>query len=260
MKMSARVFFSAALMGLAAMAAKPAEAGLVGLWEFENGGNLTAATVGANLTLTGSQAATAGSGGSFDQGASQLGIGDYYTVTHGIGPNGGGSYVNEYTVLWDIMYPAATASSWKTFWQTSTANANDGDLFIRPAGPQGAIGTGDTGYSTNTTNADTWYRVVLSVDNGSHFRVYVDGNEWLNGNVQPVDGRFSLDPIFHVLADEDGDDALMNLSNLAIWDEALDAAAIGALGGAGRQIAIPEPTTLAMAVLALAGALRFRRR
>lgn len=255
-----RACFSAALVALAAIAARPADAGLVGLWEFEDSGNLTAATVGADLALTGSQAASAGSGSVFDQGASQLGIGDYYTVTHGIAANGGGTYVNEYTVLWDIMYPAATAGSWKTFWQTSVTNANDGDLFIRPAGPQGAIGTADTGYTTNTTNPDSWYRVVLSVANGNHFRVYVDGNEWLNGNIQPVDGRFSLDPIFHVFADNDGDDALMNLSNLALWDQALDANAIVALGGAGREIAIPEPATLVMAGLAIAGALRLRRR
>lgn len=259
MKLTARGFFFAALMSWAAIAGQPAKAGLVGLWEFENAGNLTAATVGADLAVTGSDAATAGSGTLFDQGASQLDVGDYYTVTHGIAANGGGAYVNEYTVLWDIMYPAATAGSWKTFWQTNVANSNDGDLFIRPSGPQGAIGTADTGYTTNTTTADTWYRVVISVDNGSHFRIYVDGNEWLNGNIQPVDGRFSLDPVFHVFADNDGDDALMNLSNLALWDQALDANAVGALGGAGRQI-VPEPTTLVLVGLAILGGLRLRRR
>lgn len=260
MKLTARGFISAAAVALAAIVGPSAEAGLVGLWEFENAGNLPAATVGTNLTLTGSQAAVAGSGTIFDQGASRLGVGDYYTVTHGIAANGGGAYVNEYTVLWDIMYPAASAGSWKTLWQTSVGNANDGDLFIRPSGPQGAIGTGDTGYSANTTTSDTWYRVVMSVDNGSHFNVYVDGNLWLNGNIQPVDGRFSLDPVFHVFADNDGDDAPMNLSNLAIWDQALDANAVGALGGAGRQLAVPEPTALVLVGLAVLGGLQIRRR
>jgi len=260
MKVTPSIVSSATLLMLTALGIHSAQGALVGLWEFENPGNLTSATIGSDLALTGTDAAVAGSGTPSDMGASQLGVGDYYTATHGIAPNGGGSYVNEYTILWDVMYPTATAGSWKTLWQTSTANANDGDLFIRPSGPQGALGTFDTGYTTNTTSPDTWYRVVVSVDNGSFFRIYVDGNEWLDGNVQPVDGRFSLDPVFHALADENGDDALMSLSNLAVWDTALDANAIGALGGAGRALAVPEPAAMLLALLALAGVRGLRRR
>jgi hypothetical protein len=250
----------ASLVLTVALSTHSASGALVGLWQFENPGNLTAATIGTNLTLTGTQTAAAGSATPSDTGASRLGVGDYYTVTHGIGANGGGLYVNEYTILWDVMYPAATAGSWKTLFQTAVGNSNDGDLFIRPSGPQGAIGVGDTGYSTNTTAADTWYRIVASVDNGSHFRVYVNGNEWLNGPGQPLDLRFSLDPVFHVFADNDGDDATMNLSNLAIWDGALTAEAIGALGGAGRALAVPEPASVVFVLFAAICAAAIRRR
>lgn len=246
-----------ALCALLALGSHSACANLVGLWEFEDSGNLTAATIGSDLALTGADGAVAGSGTPSDLGASQLGVGDYYTVTHGIAPNGGGSYVNEFTILWDVMYPADTAGSWKTFWQTNTANSNDGDLFISPTGD---IGVAATGYTVNTTSPDTWYRVVVSVDNDAFYRIYVNGNEWLDGAIQPVDGRFSLDPVFLVFADNDGDDALMNLSNLAVWDTALDAGAVGALGGAGRAIAVPEPATLLLAFLGLAGAVTLRRR
>lgn len=242
------------LMMFAMVVAQAADGALVGLWEFETPGNLAAATVGGDLVLVGADTAAAGSGTLSDTGASQLDVGSYYTVTHGIAANGGGSYVNEYTLLWDIMYPAATAGNWKTFLQTNVANSNDGELFIRPSDPQGAIGVGDAGYTTNTTGADTWYRVVLSVANGSHFKVYVDGNEWLDGSVQPVDGRFSLDPAFHILADNDGDDALMNVSNFAVWDTALDASAVANLGGAGRALnVIPEPASVALLVLCAVG-------
>jgi hypothetical protein len=231
----------------------------LGLWEFENPSALNAATIGSNLVLTGTDGASAGSGTPADSGAAKLDIGSYYTVTHGIAANGGGAYVNEYTMLWDIMYPQATAGSWKTLLQTNVANTNDGDLFIRPTNPQGAIGVGDTGYSTNTTSADTWYRVVLSVANGSQFKIYVDGNEWLNAPGQPVDMRYSLDPVFLLLADEDGDDALMNVSNFAIWDTALDANAVAALGRAGGALGIPEPASMALVMLCAAMAACRRR-
>jgi hypothetical protein len=261
MKVTRSIVSAATLLMLTALGIQPALGAPVGLWEFETAANLKSATIGTDLSLTGTDAAVAGSGTPSDLGASRLGVGDYYTVTHGIGANGGGSCcTNEFTILWDLMYPTATAGNWKNLWQTAQPNNNDGDLFIRPSSPQGAIGTFDTGYTTNTTSPDTWYRVVVSVDNGSFFRVYVDGNEWLNGASQTVDGRFSLDPIFHVFADNDGDDALINVSNLAIWDSALDANAIGALGGAGRALAIPEPSSAFLAFLALAGVLRFRHR
>jgi hypothetical protein len=257
MRVTPSIVSSATLLVLTALGIHSAQGALVGLWEFENAGSLTSATIGSNLALTGADAAVAGSGTPSDTGASRLGIGDYYTATHGIAANGGGSFVNEYTILWDVMYPAATAGNWKTFLQTTPTNANDRELFVNP---NGTIGVAATGYSANATTADTWYRVVASVDNGSFYRLYVNGNEWLNGTIQTVDGRFSLDPVFHAMADNDGDDALMNLSNLAIWDSALDANAIVALGGAGRALAVPEPASMMLAFLALAGVLGGRRR
>ena len=256
MKVTPTLVASATLFALTALGSQPVLGALVGLWEFENAGSLTSATIGNDLALTGADAAVAGSGTPSDMGASQLGVGDYYTVTHGIAPNGGGSYVNEFTILWDIMYPTATAGNWKTLWQTSTSNSNDGELFISPLAD---VGVAATGYTANTTSPDTWYRVVVSVDNDSFYRIYVDGNEWLDGAVQPVDGRFSLDPVFHALADNDGDDALMNLSNLAVWDTARRQCGWRP-GGAGRAIAVPEPASMLLAFLALAGVLRLRRR
>lgn len=247
----------------AALLVSPASAGLTGLWEFENPGSLSTATIGSNLVLVGSDAAVAGSGSAVDQGATAVGVGSHYRVFHGAAPNGGGdgTYVNQFSILWDVSFPPSSAGAWRTFWQSNTTNDinNDGELFIRPSGPQGAIGVGDMGYSTNTLAADVWYRVVLTVENGVSSKVYVDGVEWLDGGPEPVDGRFSLDtitsasgnPFFLALGDNDGDDALMNLSNLAVWDTALDANAVIALGGAGRAIGIPEPTALALVAIGL---------
>lgn len=249
--------------GLMTILISTTQAELVGLWEFEEGGDLTIATQGADLVLTGTDAAVPGSGTGVDAGAAQLGAGDYYTATHGIAPKGGNSFVNEWTLVMDVSYPEASAGSWMTFYQTNTSNSNDGDAFIRNAGPTGAIGVGATGYSTDVTVADTWYRVVFSVDNSSHHKTYVNGVEWVDGGAQGVDGRFSLDPIMHFFADNDGDDATINVSNIALYDQALNTGQVISLGGAGRAIpSIPEPasaviTLLTMIALAVAHRKRF---
>jgi hypothetical protein len=241
----------------AVVSAGSAQAALRGLWEFEDGGNLTAATLGADLALTnpnGTEAAAPGSGTVFDMGAAQLGVGDYYTADHGIAPNGGGSFVNQYTLLFDLNYPEATKGSWRTLFSTATdITAGDGEYFIHPADE--SWGVGDLGYTdgdpvgTFFSSADTWYRAVLTFDLGNANSLYIDGN--LVGVLDPssIDSRFSLEPIVHILGDNDGDDGLMAISNLAIWDETLSASAVAALGGAGRQIPIPEPTSLALMLL-----------
>jgi len=196
-----------------------------------------------------------------DAGAAQLGVGDYYTATHGIAPNGGGNFVNKWTLAMDVSYPAASVGSWMTFYQTNSANSNDGEAFIRNSGPTGAVGVGAVGYSTDLTAADTWYRVVFSVDNSSHHKTYVNGIEWIDGGGQGVDGRFSLDPIVHFFADNDGDDATINVSNIAIYDLALSAGQVSSLGGAGRAIrAIPEPASAIVALLVVAPMAVLRRR
>ena len=55
-----------------------------------------------------------------------------YVMTHGIAPNGGGSYVNHYTLIMDIMFPAASSGQWRSLFQTNPGNSNDGDLFVNP--------------------------------------------------------------------------------------------------------------------------------
>ena len=239
MKLRALIFLTL-LIGLPATT----QAGLVGLWEFENSSNLSEATIGNDLT-GGDPTIVPVAGISGGDGAASVSKGSEFTVTHGIAPNGGGSFVNEYTWLMDISYPAASAGKWMSLFQTNTGNSNDGDLFVRNS--DAAIGISGPGYTANTTLADTWYRLILSVDNDSHFRIYVDGSQWLDGVAQSTDGRFALDPFFHILADENGDDETTFISNFAVWDEALDANAASALGGAGA--AIPEPSGILLALI-----------
>ncbi len=215
----------------------------VGFWEFDFAIDPTLATLGNDLLLVGSLGTLPGQGGS--DGSVDLGPGSHFILDHDIpAGTGGGSEVNEYTLLFDVRYPSS--SPWKALFQTDTSNGNDGELFIRTG--SGTVGTaaGLGGYSANATSTDTWYRIVMTVDNGSARKVYVDGAEWNGGNAGSLDDRYSLAETLLIFADENGEDGLIEVTNLAIWDEALTPAGIAALANAGDFIVnapTPEPNS-----------------
>jgi len=229
--------------------------GLKDLWEFSDAGDLTAATVGNDLVLAGDGVHMAMAGVGADDGAVSIGIGSYYECTSGIAANGGGSYVNEYTLLFDIKYPTSSAGQWRCFMQTNTANSNDGDYFIHPSDE--SWGVASIGYTDNATvgefysSPDTWYRAVMSVDMGDtnpFFKLYIDGTlVATHTSGLGLDGRHSLytDPAVSLLlfADESGEDAEMHYSTVAIWDRPLTAEEIAVLGGPGDTIVLFGPSS-----------------
>jgi hypothetical protein len=211
--------------------------GLTVFWEFSDSTNITRATVGTDMGIynPGKFAWVLGGLG----GAVYVDRSAWLIVTHNIPPGtGGGSRVNEWSILMDIMVPQSSMGNWVALYQTNPSNTNDGDFFVKN-NPAGQIGVAATGYSTNTISGDTWYRVVVSVDNGSFYRIYVNGSQWLEGNVQAIDGRFSLDPTLLIFADEDGEDYPKYCSTLAMWNRPLTGAEIASMGNAYTVI-VPE--------------------
>ncbi len=203
-----------------------------GWWKFDNASNLRKAEVGygVDLILTGTQSAAAGP--EAGNGAVLIGKGSYYKMQHQIPANGGGTFVNEYTLQYD--FKVSSIGVWHSFFQTDISNSNDGDFFINPAGN---IGVAAVGYSSYSVNPNEWYRMVISVKNGSHFICYLDGKPIISGNIQDIDGRFSLENLFLVFADENGEDADIYCSELAIWNQALTAGQVSELGGFGHEAA-----------------------
>ncbi len=199
----------------------------VGLWEFDNPADLTAATIGSDLTLNGYHQVTTGTGGG--DGAAKIDVGSYYSCTHGIAANGDGSMVNEYTIVMDINYFGGYL--WKCLLQTNTSNSDDGEVFVNL---NGGVGISITGYSSPYfLDAKEWYRIAIVVDNGSRFEIYADGILILNGTVQSVDGRFALNPSVLFFADNNGEDAEIDVSRIALYDTALSAAQVADLGSLG---------------------------
>ncbi|MBK1814207.1 SUMF1/EgtB/PvdO family nonheme iron enzyme [Luteolibacter yonseiensis] len=216
----------------------------VGLWEFDFPVDPTLATIGTSLTPSGT-GFTPVNGAFADDAAQQVALGSYYRVSNPVGANGGGTISNRYTLMWDIFIPTNAASQWKTLFQINPANSDDGDLFINTSRQLGtAAGLG--GYSTNTLSAGTWNRVVLKVVNGTTngTSIWVNGSKWMTTTTADgIDGRYGLGSQFLLFADNDGDDGTIQVSNVAIWDDAIGDAEIVALGGAtGRVSTLAKPT------------------
>ena len=82
-----------------------------------------------------------------------------YAMYPGAEANGGGTYVNEFTLIMDILYPAASDAKWRSLVQTNECNGNDGDFFINTAN-----GIGIGGSYQGTIAPNTWYRVAWSIN------------------------------------------------------------------------------------------------
>jgi Concanavalin A-like lectin/glucanases superfamily len=239
MKKAALISLVLAAAGIAGAANVPS--GLTGLWRFQDASSLGAATIGNDI-MFGPNGTNYGvqylgpwtdigieswqtkfSDGAIFQESSW----NYLAVNPSFTANGGGDYVNQYTVAIDYVQ---TQTGWNSLFQTSYGgNDNDGDLWIAP---DGTIGVGDVGYSTMTFDSSTWHRIVWSVDNSSFFRVYVDGTLFLDGAGQGVDGRFSLYPDrFNLFADDSWEDMWGLVGTVATWNRALTTEEIAGMGG-----------------------------
>jgi hypothetical protein len=160
----------------------------------------------------------------------------YLQAIHGIAPNP--LKVNEYTVMWDIKYPASDsqADSFKALLQASPTNSNDADVFI--VGKK--MGQSHSGRSEEEdVTPDVWHRIVVSVKCGTFIRYYCDG-KYLKTNsgegIDPrgIDGESSLESTVLFLCDGDNDgitpeEAVYDCSEIAIWDVALTDAQVGKL-------------------------------
>lgn len=252
--------YSLPLLVFAIASSSPA-ATLSGLWEFNDSTRIGKATVGTDLTVRGSAPAFSNSVAD-DSGDALTGVittvpgaSNSLLMTHGIAANGGGSFVNEYTLVFDVFSPAASRNSWRTLFQTNSANTNDGDFFIR--NNTNALGTSELGYSTAQIVENQWTRLVVTVDNGSFFRAYADGVLLHTFTTASVDGRYALNPTLLIAGDNDTDNAAIQLGAVAIFSGAMTSGEVATLGNAG--MAIPEASVTLLGGLGLLALLRRRR-
>ncbi|MGB0992622.1 MAG: LamG-like jellyroll fold domain-containing protein [Akkermansiaceae bacterium] len=256
------------IVSLAMLTAGTSSAALVGLWEFNDSGDLGKATVGTDATLDtatyGGAAITSTAGVTGGDGAAAVPVDSMLAINNPIGVNGGGTTrTNEYTIVFDIQIP--TLANWVS--QISTDRSGDGDYFYSTSRGLGVSSEGyvDDSDPPSLVTANVWHRFVISVDNGTARTTYVDGvdGSTVNGGHGSggLDSRWSLTTVFDMFSDNGGnEEALTNVSNLALYDTALSAAEVTALGAVGTSLApVPEPSSAAL--LGLGGlALIMRRR
>lgn len=202
--------------------------------------------------------------------ANDPGLG-YHLTFQDSGPNGGGSYINQYTLVFDVLFPGSTG--WTPLFQTDPSNGsgNDADFYVDASG---AIGIGGIlGYSPSAViTPDTWHRIAFAADLGSgNVRYFVDGVKVFERNGDSLlDGRLAL--YSNV---DDGPDLLLSnendtsgnythaaiFSDIAFVDRPLSDGELMALGKASAAgiFPIPEPSSLGLLLLSLTAARRRRR-
>jgi hypothetical protein len=208
------------------------------MWTFEDPSNLTAATVGEPLVLNGglpeNLAVVAGPKGT---GAVQLAEGMYFTVHHGIAPNGSGAgdYVNEYTLMLDIRVPSSLFGDWLSIFNNHWGNSGDGTLWIDGDGKVGYARIG--GYSAATLQSGVWARLVISAKLGDSFKLYLDGALVFAATQGiEVDGDMSLWglPWDEIYVGYDGSGYPgPDFAEIRVWDSSLSDDEVQALGAAG---------------------------
>ncbi|HYE31124.1 MAG TPA: LamG-like jellyroll fold domain-containing protein, partial [Methylomirabilota bacterium] len=216
---------------------------VTGQWDF-NSGNLSA-TVGQPLafrgdTQTGTTFSTMTIGGQpaqvmgFPAATAEQG----YVMPHGAAANGGGAFVNVYTLIMDVMFPADSTGKWRGLFQTSESNANDGDLFVNTGN-----GIGISGNYPGQVRADTWHRIAFVIDlpKGTLAK-YIDGAHVGTQAISGVDGRFSLGTTALLFTDEDGETAAGFVNSIQFREGAMRASEIAALG-APTAAGIPASAT-----------------
>lgn len=241
---------------------RPVAAQSIGQWDFD-AGNLSA-TSGVAMEYYGSTTASktqfgtttffgipniGGSVASVMRFPACLSSEGYVVHTNAPG-NGGGTYINQYSLVLDLLYPTTSTNAWRAIFQTSRTNGNDADFFVgNGTTTPSANGIGVASQYHGVIQPNTWYRVAVTVD-----LTTLTMAKYINGSLvgtqslaDSLDGRWSLystdtAPDWVLLfADNDNDTKTGYVNSVQFRDYAMAAPEIAELGGPSAS-GIPLPT------------------
>ncbi len=287
------------LLAVGLMASGAVAASITGQWDFTN--NLTATTgsditeyLGANAAVDYSYANTTVNGSadtvlSWDFTADY----DHFYVPHGIAANGGGTRVNEFSIIMDVKFDlgAGGTGNYHSLWNTDTDDpwANDADMYYwKSTATNGQLGVGSSGYTDGGQGLDqsTWHRVVFATDGpNNQMKIYRDGvvlwdqaNDFIKmgGSGQPigtgtgVDDRqslsvtspwinlFSAGVWYSYMYGGTGEIAALQFRDYTM--SGAEAASFGAADGAIPTTVVPEPMTLTLLGIGALGLIRRKKK
>jgi autotransporter-associated beta strand protein/YVTN family beta-propeller protein len=218
-----------------------------GQWDFDRGD--LRATVGADMEFTGDTEAVttfpimsiAGQPARVMGFAANSSTQGFY-VRHGAQPNGGGHFVNQYTLIMDVMFPAQSTGHWRALFQSDPFNhpGNDAEFLVgddSSVPSPGGIGAGSQ--FDGQLVGDTWYRIAFAVDltapPGQQLSKYINGvnvgSQSLDGG---VDGRYALGPTILLFTSGSTNGAYTQaglVNSIQFINGWMSAQAIAALGG-----------------------------
>jgi hypothetical protein len=189
-------------------------------------------------------------------------IGNGYLLSfNDTAPNGGGGYVNNYTVIYDFLSPGAP--NWTALFNTNPANpaGNDADFYVAS---DRSVGIGSTYSSAGLVASDTWYRLAFVLNGSANtLTYYLNGTQVATGAADGLDGRWSLysnlDAGADLLLFNEGDTSgnythELYVNSVAFADRAMTSGELAALGGpnAAGIFVVPEPGALGLLVLGAA--------
>ena len=229
----------AGMMFFGSLAAQP-----VGQWDF-NAGNLNPSAGAAlsyrnSATQDGTQFGTTTALGIPDIGGQPANVMKFpavadssggYSMTIGGQANGGGSLVNDWTLVLDVLFTPESSGKLRALLETDDGVFDpDAEFWVTAAN---AFGAKDNAGGTLAPN--TWHRLAVVVS-GTDQKItsYVDGIEVKSQKVPNlVDGRFALTPggIASLFSDDTGETAAGYVNSIQLRDVALSKGQVLALAG-----------------------------
>ena len=149
-----------------------------------------------------------------------------YGVLVGAAANGGGSLVNQYTVIMDILFPTNSAGKARALFVTDYFG-NPGEFLATASDGIGLGGGGGFG----SLSPGVWHRVAIAVDTASTTSLFIDGTKVDEENTPGgVDGPYAISSLITLFDDANTNSQAGYIASLQFQDQKLPDGLIQALG------------------------------